>query len=185
MGHCKAPPQRAAATGNVMAVRPPRRRRPACSVSARQQQELARLAASQVLSQASRDRPRVPARPRCVALEARGCECSEQAGSDLDAVASVDVPAVAHLLRDGELELLVNAELGADVVETFKELLTLGTVQNPSVAGAVHAAPLRGRSIKRRFSTCPPANTGPAAPPSRIRASAPAWRARAARYGSR
>src|SRR5258706_9395796 len=83
------------------------------------------------------DRAR-PARPRCVALEARGCECSEQAGSGLDAVASVDIPAVAHLLRDGELELLVDAELGADVVEAFNELLTLGTLQNPSVKGAAH-----------------------------------------------
>ncbi len=60
-----------------------------------------------------------PARLHCVALEARGCECSEQAGSGLDAVASTDVPAVAHLLRNGELELLVDAELGADVVEAF------------------------------------------------------------------
>ena len=86
-----------------------------------QQQALARLAATQVLSQAMRGRP------RDVALEARGCECSEQAGSGLDAVASVDIPAVAHLLRDGELELLVDAELGADVVEAFEELIALGT----------------------------------------------------------
>src|SRR5580658_8721568 len=49
-----------------------------------QQQALARLAATQVLSQALRGPP------RGVALAARGRECFEQAGSGLDAVASVD-----------------------------------------------------------------------------------------------
>ena len=97
-----------------------------------QQQALARLAATQVLSQALRGPP------RGVALEARGRECFEQAGSGLDAVASVDAAAFAYLLRDGELEPLVDAELGADVVEAFKELLALGTSQNPSVEGAAH-----------------------------------------------
>jgi hypothetical protein len=88
--------------------------------------------------------------PPCgVALEARGCECFEQACSGLDAVASVDVPAVAHLLRDGELELLVDAELGADVVEAFKELLTLGTSQNPSVEGAAHRGAAAGELLQR------------------------------------
>jgi len=42
------------------------------------------------------------------------------------------------MLRDGKFELVVDAELGADAVEKFKELLTLGTSQNPSVASAAH-----------------------------------------------
>lgn len=84
------------------------------------------------------------ARPRCVALEARGCECSEQAGSGLDAVAGVDAPAVAHVLRHGELEFLVDAELGADVIEAFEELLVLGTSQNPAVGYAALWVPIIG-----------------------------------------
>jgi len=56
----------------------------------------------------------------------------------LDAVAGVDAPAVAYVLRDGELKMLVDAELDADIVEAFEELLALGTSQNPSVGGAAH-----------------------------------------------
>jgi hypothetical protein len=52
----------------------------------------------------------------------------------LDAVAGVDAPAVAFVLRDGELKMLVDAELGADIVEAFEELLALGTLQNPVLA---------------------------------------------------
>src|SRR5216683_2635705 len=108
----------------------------ASAVPWRQQQALVRPAAPQ--PGLARPAAACPARLRCVALEARGCECSEQAGSGLDAVASVDVLAVARLLRDGELELLVDAELGADVVEAFEDLLALGTSQHPSVVVAAH-----------------------------------------------